>query len=107
MAAPADEVGFFFREHGAHGREGRLHDRLVSVGFEAASPQHRLHGNVDGVAHEHWWRALCPSGRRGFDRAILKHHEFVGAMAHDAVLDFVADDAQVLYMRVVDGKLEG
>src|SRR6516225_3089802 len=43
MAAPADEVGFFFREHGAHGREGRLHDRLVSVGFEAASPQHRLH----------------------------------------------------------------
>ena len=45
--------------------------------------------------------------RDRFDRAIAAHHELVGAMTSHAILDFVADDAQVLYMRVVDGKLEG
>jgi hypothetical protein len=88
----ADEVGFPFSEHGAHGWEGRLHDRVVPVGLESAPSQHRPHGNVDGAAHGVGREHLAFQIGDGFDRTVLEHHELVGAMTRDAVLDFVADD---------------
>jgi hypothetical protein len=38
--------------------------------FEAASPQHRLYGNVDGVAHDIGGEHFALQVGDGFDRAI-------------------------------------
>ena len=103
----ADQIGFAFGEHRAHGGEGRLDDGVVLVGFEAAAPQHRAHRDIDGAAHGVGGEHLALEIGDGFDRAVIEHHEFVGAMARHAVLDFVADDAQIVHMRVLDGEPEG
>ncbi len=44
--------------------------------------------------------------RDGFDLAVIAHHELVGAVARHAVLDFIADHAQVIQTRILDGKTE-
>jgi ribosomal protein L19E len=41
------------------------------------------------------------------DCAVIAHHELIAAVARHAILDLIADDAQVIHMRVLDGKAEG
>ena len=100
----ADQVGFLLGQHRAHGGEGRLDDGVVLVGFQAVLAQHRAHGDVDGAAHGVGGEHLALEVGDGFDRAVLEHHEFVGAVARHAVLDFVADHAQIVHVRVLDGE---
>ena len=103
----ADEIGFAFGEHGAHGREGRLDDGVVLVGLQPVPVQHRPHRDVDRAAHGIGGEHLALEVGDGLHRAVIEHHEFVGAVARHAVLDLVADHAQVVHVRVLDGEAEG
>lgn len=79
-------------------------DGVIPVGLKPAAAEHRAHGNVHGAAHGVGCQHLALEISDAFDRAVAAHHEFVGAMARYAILDFVADNAQLIHMRILDGK---
>src|SRR5215469_950979 len=96
----------FFSASIAHGRKRRLDDRVIPVRFKPAAPEHGAHRNIHGAAHCVGCQHLALEIRNACDRAIVAHHELVGAMARHAVLNLIADDAEVTHMRILDGKTE-
>jgi hypothetical protein len=68
--------------------------------------QHRLHGDVDRAARRIGGDDLALEVLDLLDRTVLEHHIFLGIVAFDAVLEFVANDAQVVQPGVADGDAE-
>ena len=103
-----DHRRFPLRQQRLHVCELRLDDAVIALILEPMPAQHDPSLHVGRAAERQYGDDLALEIGEILDRPVLQHEKAAAIlMAVDAVLDLVADDPQIVEMRILDRRADG